>query len=47
MDLRHGASLETRLSFGANDLAEPRGDVTLRFTLGGDRFVPSAPSRPT
>lgn len=40
VDLYNGVSLETRLSLGAHDLAHVEGDVTLRLTGGGERFVP-------
>lgn len=40
VDLYNGVSLETGLSLGAHDLARVQGNVTLRFTTGGERFVP-------
>ena len=40
VDIYNCVSLETRLSLGAHDVAKISGDITLRLTAGGERFVP-------
>jgi DNA/RNA-binding domain of Phe-tRNA-synthetase-like protein len=46
VDIYNCVSLETRLSIGAHDLAAVRGDITLRFADGRERFVPLGASQP-
>jgi len=46
VDLYNGVSLTTRLSLGAHDLAHVRGDITLRFTKGTERFIPLGAADP-
>jgi DNA/RNA-binding domain of Phe-tRNA-synthetase-like protein len=46
VDVYNCVSLETRLSLGAHDVAKIRGDVTLRLTAGGERFVPLGRAEP-
>lgn len=40
VDVYNCVSLETRLSLGAHDAMKIHGDVALRLTAGGERFVP-------
>lgn len=46
VDVYNCVSLETRLSLGAHDVAKVSGDITLRITDGGERFVPLGRSEP-
>jgi DNA/RNA-binding domain of Phe-tRNA-synthetase-like protein len=46
VDLYNGVSLATRLSLGAHDLAQVRGDIALRFATGTERFVPLGATQP-
>jgi len=46
VDVYNCASLETRLSLGAHDLARVTGDITLRIIDGSERFVPLGKSEP-
>lgn len=46
VDIYNAVSLETRLSLGAHDLEQVRGDITLRLTRGGETFIPLGSTQP-
>lgn len=46
VDIYNAVSLETRLSLGAHDVREVRGNITLRLTTGNERFVPLGATAP-
>jgi DNA/RNA-binding domain of Phe-tRNA-synthetase-like protein len=46
VDIYNCVSLETKLSLGAHDIAKVLGDISLRLTVGGERFIALGQTEP-